>query len=301
MIPEFDMSDEKIIDTNKIVDELRQIDLPIFIWGYAVTAAVLKEKLTSRGIKISGFVTDKPGIKNTINVGKARASEVIYKDDLIARYPKYVLIKGFAESFNFADSEILAAWNGCNKVYAITDDHDDIYFEKISREFYIEHKAAFDEVYDNLADNFSRDSLRAYLMCRILKNPVHLAPYVISPPYFFTPALYTLTGEDILLDGGAFNGDSALDFVKFSGGNYKSIITCEPDPSNHESLKANLTANGVKNLVALNVGLSNEKGTLKFKSNMGMSGDFSTSGDVEIPIDTIDNITLNGGGIMFLL
>lgn len=300
MIPEFDMSDEKIIDTNKIAAELRQTDLPIFIWGYAITAEVTREKLNSLGVKVSGFVTDRPGVKKMLGVGDGNIHSVIQKEMLIENYPAYVLVRGFADAFNISDEEICAAWRGCQKVYGVVDAFDEIATEKMSREFYLEHKADFDEVYDNLADNFSRESLRAYLMVKILHEPSAIVPYVVSPQYFFTPTIWKTSDTDVLLDGGAFDGDSAMDFVNFSGGKYGGIIACEPDPANFKALQENL-ARGIKNFVALNVGLGEKTGTLKFNTNLGMSGNFSSSGTIEVPIETIDNISAKsvGGGITF--
>lgn len=287
MIPEFDMSDEKIIDTNQIAAELRQTDLPIFIWGYALTARCVNERLTNLGVKISGFATDRQDM-NT--------DGVIQKSELIEKYPAYILVKGFERLFAMSDDEILADWRGCQKVYTVGDCYDVIITEEMSREFYLEYKAKFDEVYDNLADDFSRDSLRAYLMTKILHNPSAIVPYVISPQYFFTPTIWKTSDKDVLLDGGAFDGDSAMDFVNFSGGKYGGIIACEPDPTNFKVLQENLSARGVQNFIALNVGLGEETGTLKFSVDNGVMSTFANDEGIEIPIDTIDNISAQNGG-----
>jgi len=105
-----------------------------------------------------------------------------------------------------------------------------------------------------------------------------------------------------MFDWGAFDGDSVFAFVAFRGDyGYGKIIACEPDPSTFEKLKENLRTRNVKNVVALNVGLGEEKTSLKFNAQTAVTSGFSSTGNLEIPVDTIDNIErLTGGGITII-
>ena len=196
-----------------------------------------------------------------------------------------------------SDDEIRAEWQGCQNVYTMADCYDGIYTEEISREFYWEHKAEFDEVYDHLADDHSKKSLAAYLKAKVLKTQTPILSLIVSPQYFFQSSPWKYSDDDILIDCGAFDGDSIRDFLSLRGDGYGKIIGCEPDPSNFEKMKENLRQRGVKNFMPLNVGIGGEKGVLKFNSVGDVSSIFSEDGNLEIPIDTIDNIVnFNGGG-----
>lgn len=288
MIPDFDMSDEKIIDNRKTIEEIKTCGLPIFIWGYVLTAKEVAQKLKDNGIAVEGWVTDKPGVKK---------EGVLSKDELIKNYPQYVLVRGFANAFKFTEDEVKAMWQGCQKSYIIADVYDGEHIEAISREYYLENKSLFDEVYDNMADDFSKNSLFAYIQAKVLKRHEPTLPYVEDTQYFFKSSLWKQSSSDVLLDCGAFDGDSIFTFVNLYGDNYKQIIACEPDPLSVEQLKKNMLARNIKNVVPLNVGVGGEKNILHFNSQDDMSSGFSNEGELTITVDTIDNIErLTGGG-----
>ena len=287
MIPEFDMSDDKIFDDTKVAADIRQSGLPLFIWGCALTAQVVNARLQKMGVNVNGFVTDKPELA---------MNGAISKETLLQNYSSYSLVRGFEDLTYKSDEEIKSLWRGCQKVYTIPNCYDDVAVEEISREFYLANKAAFDEVYDNLADELSKKSLAAYIQAKILNTQTPLLSVAVSPQYFFKPSIWKYNDSDVLLDCGAFDGDSILDFVALRGNSYDKVIGCEPDPANFTKMKDNLKTHGVKNFVALNVGLGSEKGKIKFKSNGDASSAFSDSGNLEIVIDTIDNITNNMRG-----
>ena len=283
MIPEFDMSDEKIHYGEKTVDSIKKAALPLYIWGYDITAITLHRKLEKCGVPVAGFITDRVDVK---------IDGVIPHDDFIRQNPglKYSIIRGFRESFLMSDDEIRAAWSGCQNVYTLADCYDDVIVEEISREFYTAHKAEFDEVYDNLADEHSKKSLAAYLQAKVLKTQTPVLPLIVSPQYFFAPAPWKYSDDDVLLDCGAFDGDSILDFISLRGDRYGEIIACEPDPGNFATMNQNLRARHVERFLPLNFGLGSEKTTLKFKSNDSAISTFTDNGDLEISVETIDNI-----------
>ena len=291
MIPEFDMSDEKIRDSEKIIAEIKRYNLPVFIWGYKLTAQVLTKLLGNYDVKVASWVTERTDINQ---------EGVISKDELTKNYPSYILLGGYIDAFRYSEPEIKSTWKGCQKFYVLSDCYDRSYIESIedlSREFYLKNKKNFDEVYDNLADDFSKKSFYAYVQAKVLKNNRSLIPYVISPQYFFTPSLWKKDDSDVMLDCGAFDGDSILDFVAFSGGKYKRIIACEPDIVNLEKLRENMRVRDIKNVVALNVGLSDKKGSLYLTSRENAFSQFTSAGDIEVPIDTIDHIENDTGGV----
>ena len=289
MIPEFDMSDDKIHYGEKTAEEIKRAGLPLYIWGCDITAITLKQKLELYGIHAADFVTDRVDVK---------IDGVLSRDEFLAQNPtlEYSIIRGFRESFLMSDDEIRAAWRGCRHVYTMADCYEGIATEEISRDFYVAHKADFDEVYDNLADEHSKKSLAAFIQAKVLKTHTPILSVTLGPQYFFTPSPWRYSNDDVLIDCGAYDGDSIADFIALRGKNYGAIIACEPDPCNFEKLKSNLRARNVERALPLNVGIGGEKSALKFSSSNSQSSVFSDDGDITVDIETIDNISGNTGG-----
>ena len=293
MIPDFDMSNEKIFSLEKFAEEINSDNLPVFIFGCASLAERVDKILREIGVNINGWVTDNP---------KMQKSTVLFKDELIKNYPRYSLVKGFDRLGYVSDEEIKALWSGCEKVYNIPNLTDSFYPEsKITREFYLENKAAFNTVYDNLADELSKKSLAAFIKARMLKRNEVLAPVAVRPQYFFTPPLWNKNPNEVMIDCGAFDGDSIFDFIQFNGGKYKQVIACEPDPTNLAKLQENICARDVKNILVLNLGVGDKKATLKFDSQANAGSVISDAGNITISVDTIDSVeTAVGGGISLI-
>lgn len=95
---------------------------------------------------------------------------------------------------------------------------------------------------------------------------------------------------DVLVDCGAFTGDSILDFVDRWGDGYSEIIACEPDPINYEKLLQTIKEHGIKNVTTVPMGMYSSQTTLRFHASGEMSAGFDMNGEMELQVDTIDNI-----------
>ena len=108
-------------------------------------------------------------------------------------------------------------------------------------------------------------SLAAFIQSSVLKRQEPLFPVIVRPQYFFKPSLWKNSGNDVMLDCGAYDGDSIFNFIEFNSGNYKGIVACEPDPSNLLKLRENLRVRDVKKVLILNVGVGDKEAKLKQK------------------------------------
>ena len=90
-----------------------------------------------------------------------------------------------------------------------------------------------------LADDASRETLAALLLHRLGFDPVWLGP--ISRPggdvYFGDPGVAPGTDE-VLIDGGAFTGDTLMQFARVTGGRWRHVHAFEPDPAHLGRLRA---------------------------------------------------------------
>lgn len=92
-----------------------------------------------------------------------------------------------------------------------------------------------------------------------------------------------------IIDVGAFIGDSALIFGKYTN---KKVYAFEPFKNNYEKLKATITINNYKNIVPINLGLGNENNTnAEIFVNSGLSASLfkdSSGKKSNVSITTLD-------------
>ncbi len=93
--------------------------------------------------------------------------------------------------------------------------------------------------------------------------------------------------SDIVLDTGAYVGDTALWFSKAVGPQGK-VYAFEPEPGNFAKLKANLERNKVTNVIPLQLAVSETKGELQVTSSANSSVITQTSTGTSVKVTTID-------------
>lgn len=104
--------------------------------------------------------------------------------------------------------------------------------------------------------------------------------------------LVRVDDKEVVVDMGAYIGDSALDYIKVYGGVYKKIYCYEMEPGTFEKLQKNLK--GYENIDCKCKGVGSKRGFTKIRSNGG--GDsaaiIDANGDYEVEIVTLDEDVL---------
>lgn len=95
--------------------------------------------------------------------------------------------------------------------------------------------------------------------------------------------------EEVLVDLGAYIGDTAISFTQNYGDNYKKIYCFEISPETIEYLKANTSS--IPNLQIIEKGVSDKKGEEYLKINeSGISANtLSKEGETKVQITTLDD------------
>lgn len=267
----------------EIIDELKSTKTPIFIWGAGEVATFTKKKLNSNGIFERGYVIDKM---------YAKSDKDITRERLIATERSYILIRGFIESFFGSDYEIKNIWPGCKAVFTVVDLYEpDI--EPITKDFYLENQKKFELVRNSLADKLSVESFDAFLETKITQLNDKLIPLIERKQFFFHNAPWIYIDEDVVIDCGAYMGDTIEDFCELRGNNYSKIIAFEPDEANYNKLLKNIEKNSFINVVALNMGVYCKKDVLHFSQSGTMWASVVENGESVIEVETIDNVVGN--------
>ena len=114
----------------------------------------------------------------------------------------------------------------------------------------------------------SRVNYFNYLMFRLYMD-THLLVGISRPweDQFFNHSFLNYKSDEVMIDGGAFDGDTVRNFLRDSKGNYKKIYAFEPDASNFRRLKN--YASRERDIAPIEMGLSDRNGTVYFLEGEG--------------------------------
>lgn len=255
-----------------------------YIYGGGVQARQILKILSENGINIKGMAVDKKYIQPTLTPDICCLDELMETTktpiDIIIGFINYV--PGMLNRFKDKISEIVDIDTGGVN-----------YDAPYTYDWVKENAKLFQEFYDLLEDDLSKETLLAYVNQKISRDFKYLAK-VKRPAdiVYFDDEIYHLSPNEILIDCGAYIGDTAKDFVnilhKRRIETYDAIISLEPDPHNFEKL----TAHKFSNHICIQKGAYNKATTMYFEQN-GDGGNIKNDGKIRIETDAIDNI-LNG-------
>lgn len=266
---------------NQDIEFLKKVNLPIYIWGSGDVGKESRKALNREGFSVKKYVVD-----DVEDLPK----DTISKEILCSTESAYVLVKGFLSAYYISEDEIKHTWPGCEYVMSFSDIYEPDTTEILEASYYDSHKSEFGELRSDFADDLSVKSFDAFIKSKLTKTNEDMLSIVEPTQYFFENAPWQYKDTEVLLDGGAFNGDSILDFIKLRHEDYKKIIAFEPDEHNYDMLLQNMKLHSVENVEALRCGMYKEKTTLRFLSSGDMESLISEQGDMEIEVDTIDGV-----------
>ena len=292
------MIDEKFFDEleqlkdvrRKKIDEIKNRDLPVIIFGAGETARGVSRHLFSFGIEVAGFAVD----ENYYKPGQTYLNRPVYNfSELAAQPDKYIFVLGVGDLHDGGKRvEKFLSDDGLTKyVFPV------YMFESIRYNFIREREKKFAETLDWLEDDFSKLTMKNYLKM-LLTNDYTFNLEISAPNQYFNELTEPVRGG-VFVDCGAFRGDTIEEFVDWSGGSYKKIFAFEPDPTNFSELKKFVREKNFENVSIFNCGVGEKKSRLTFSSNEGTSSKVSADGDISVDVEKIDDI-VKGAPVNFI-
>ena len=161
----------------------------------------------------------------------------------------------------------------------------------LDRDFMAENMESIRRVFDLLADEVSKNVYLSLLLFRLLHDPTLLR--FSDYAQYFHPRLPFAPGE-VVIDGGAFVGDSATDFLRATGGD-ATVYSFEPEWENYHRLAEMVRVNKLQDRVLpLPHGLWKENGTLNF-SAASQSSRITDEGGTSISVVQLDSLCSRAG------
>lgn len=154
-------------------------------------------------------------------------------------------------------------------------------------DYIVKNSKRFSDIYHSFADDISK---RVYL--GILKHNISLddnyykeiRQYAIDG--YFGTSLYHNRADEIIVDAGAFNGDTIAEFLSDKTRQFSKYYAFEPDDINYSELCQKISC---EKFIPVCAGLGVQKETLKFRTGAGVSSRIDTEGESIIEIESIDH------------
>lgn len=167
--------------------------------------------------------------------------------------------------------------------------------ELFDLQYFDENREKLEKVFAFLEDEQSRKTFQCILEHKISGKISYLKDCETPAAQAYRNIL-ALSDREVYIDGGAYTGDTVLDFVQNVRG-YERIIAVEPDMKNFRKLAANTA--GLGNIECLHIGLHSAGGQIPFAARAGRNSSYEEGGNENARVDSIDNI-LGGAEATFI-
>lgn len=268
------------------LEELKNSNKSVVIYGAGTYAFVLKQYLSALGIKISKFMVD----------ARYKVNNQFMETEVVSIEQFNITEKNIKVVIGIANYELALTTLAQNRITdALVIDVPD--FLNIPHQFFdlnfIEsHQHLFQNAYDLLEDDLSKETYLAAINTKINNDLTYIKPYVRLDHLYFTKTEFPVTNHEALLDVGGYNGDSIRDFHRITNGKYKSITSLEPCKKMYTDLLKTIDELSISDKChPIQIGAWNKKTTLSFeKTTMEIDSKISENGENRIEVDTIDAI-----------
>lgn len=264
----------------RVIEELKQSDKQIYVYGCAAHAEMICKYLTTSGLAVEGYLVDHCFYKEEFYIDGLKVYDI---DDYIGQLDDFNIVIGFCEinktKFLMQNQQLLKG------SYFLIWEHEIGYVW--DEQYLTENNEMLSAIYDELADDKSRQVLRELAYSKVNHTNGKLLVIADTNQYFNELTFEKDAAEEIFVDCGAFNGDTIQKYHQFTGGAYKRIYAFEPNQDNRTQLARN-TIN-CHDVVVVPKGAWCEETVLRFDAN-GSNSCISEQGDNEIEVTSIDKI-----------
>lgn len=116
---------------------------------------------------------------------------------------------------------------------------------------------------------------------------------------YFDSEIVSPQENEIFVDSGCYDGETSLDFIKWTQGKVKKIYAFEPDKENYEVCKKNLMENTDVPCQLEKSGLWSSRTELKFIAEHSAGSRLNETGTISVPVNSIDNVVKEEDNVTF--
>lgn len=263
--------------------KLRDIEVPLIIYGTGEQAKLLLSICHKYSIKVSGFAdSSKSGNIHGLN------SEVMNPDELVSLYPNAIILIGSWKYNMEIYKQLLGLGFSEEKIVQFPFSHPYIISSDVFASEYLEgYKRAYDFFEDGLSKQIILDRIAAYMY----DKPNYRTSN--APKYFD----FSFSNKEVFVQAGTYCGETVKEFLELFSSNSNHIIyTFEADPQAFEISKKELSK--YVNVHLVNKGLWSSETVLTFHTD-ALSGSASfvngNANETQIPVTSLDSFFENKG------
>ena len=266
-------------------DYLKNTDLPVFIYGMGDGALKIMRVFEQYSIPLAGFFASDEFVR-----GHTFQGHLVHTlSQIEALIDDFVIVLAFAAGYQslydrineIAKRHILLAPDVPVAANAALAGED-----LFTYAYCLENAEKIQAVYDMLADEKSRQTYADVINFKI-SGKIDYLNNCTSPKEEIYDEIIPLGDNEIFADLGAYNGDTAAEFIEACGNNFRHIYAFEPNPKNFRKLTKNLPES--EKITLFNAAAGSENGTVKISANEGrMSRENGSGKTVEIPVLAVD-------------
>ncbi len=179
------------------------------------------------------------------------------------------------------------------KIHFVDSYFRGIWRRKLTYDYFIENRSDFEQTYQWLSDDLSKETMVCYLDGHINVRTFPMAPVRDKSPQYYASDIIRLSDDEVYVDCGGWDGDTVNRFLRHSGQKYKKIYVFEPDTTMIPKLKSNIDSS--VDYILIEKGAYNTNGSASFdNTGCGMITDDDDQNTIKVArIDDVidDEIT----------
>lgn len=280
--------DEYLLDVNgELIEKLKNSNADIFVYGCGSASKTFTDFLNRNGLSVTAYLEGKQYFKK----GKVFLNKSVYLVDDIYKQLK--------------EANIVVRATGADVVHIMNDlkskmkVHLYSYVDRnqqytMTAEWVVKHKEELNRIYDLFEDEESKLVFRSFIGAKAnnikRESCRELISLWTSEQYFNNLYPKDLYDEHILIDCGAYIGDSATAFFEFLKDEEKPVMVRAFEMENENFKELESLSKKYNNLIAYKIGLGDkhEKYYYERKKDASVLVDYETENMVEIaPLDSI--------------
>lgn len=218
----------ELLNETPLWDHLSETKKPIVLYGMGDGADMIIDILEEKGIPYSDIFASDEFVRGHFFHGK----RVLKLSEVEEKYNDFIILMTFAVH----DRPTLDRIKLMSEKYEFYSPCVSIIGkEYFTADFLKEHEEEFRKVYELLADRKSKETYLDVLRYKLSGKIKYLFDCEDEKENLYRDILH-LTKDEVILDLGAYDGDTIREFLSVTDGEYEKIIAFEPDAKNFKKL-----------------------------------------------------------------
>lgn len=261
-------------------DKLQAEERPIFIYGMGDGALKIMSVFRQKGIVLSGIFASDDFVRGHSFEGY-RVHKLSEIEEMV---DDFVVVLAFAAGYQAI----------VDKVHEIAKKHT-LYVPDVpvtggglfTYEYCMENAEKLQQVYDSLADDYSR-RVYANIINFKISGDIYYLDSVTTPKSEIYKDIIKPNMNETYVDLGAYNGDTIRELLEFTHGRYAGIYALEPDRKNYKKLMK--FVDGMKFVYPHNSAAWCTDTELPFAAKAGRQSSINANSDTMIEALSVDSV-----------